>query len=105
MVHLRSCHVPDCEAKMMRVTSCTIPIQEPLIVETGTAKAAEWQGCQEAGAVNLSLHRDPPSDSMESGHKLFLASARQTDRITIRFKISNIKELANSWQWGIKSKG
>lgn len=43
------------EPEMMRVASCTIPVQVALVVETETARAVEGCGCQEAGSVNLSL--------------------------------------------------
>lgn len=41
--------------QMMWVSSCTVLIQAPLLVEARTARAAEWCWYQEVGAAKLDL--------------------------------------------------
>lgn len=87
------------EPEITRIASCPIWVQAPLVVDTGTVKAAGRRSCQEAGLVNLSWQMQEPSKWQYVVRSHAMYDSRQIDRcrITIKSKARNKQELAMSW--------
>lgn len=92
---------------MTRMAPGIVSIQTPLVVETGTARAAERHRCHEVELVNLSL-KILKSDEQKSGVRSqagFSNSCADRYRITIRVWVRGRQGEATCWQLSRKSEG